>query len=437
MEFINQITYFAFALIFLGLSINSFHDLRTPFHLDSSQHYWAISAFLITISFFALSFYSIFGSIVLVLANWAQMSADISLGLLFRSLNTKIRKNLLWACLFIFFVLGAITFYLVSKELYVPRVVLICTVAVVLCLWQIYEQLIRYKEEKSIYIAFILLMTMAQIILWLYRIWGISQLDDDAGQYKNIFDEHSSEFIVRLLLVVSYTLVFIAISNYYYEKLWKFEKKLRRDREDHMFVALNSLALVRDNETGQHIIRTQRYVEILSKRLVLMGLYIDQLNPNKINALFKTAPLHDIGKVGIPDKILLKPDKLTADEWEIMKTHTSLGEAVLKAAKSSLSNDEELDCAIKIAGGHHERWDGTGYPRGLSGEAIPLEARIMALADMYDALVSQRVYKQKWSFGDAAQEIEAKKGTHFDPAVVEAFIAEKVAFEKIAKQYKD
>ena len=106
MEFINQITYFAFALIFLGLSINSFHDLRTPFHLDSSQHYWAISAFLITISFFALSFYSIFGSIVLVLANWAQMSADISLGLLFRSLNTKIRKNLLWACLFIFFVLA-------------------------------------------------------------------------------------------------------------------------------------------------------------------------------------------------------------------------------------------------------------------------------------------------------------------------------------------
>jgi response regulator RpfG family c-di-GMP phosphodiesterase len=129
---------------------------------------------------------------------------------------------------------------------------------------------------------------------------------------------------------------------------------------------------------------------------------------------------------------------LTSDEWTIMKTHASIGELVLEASAASLKvRDAVIDSAIHIAGGHHEKWDGSGYPRGLSGEDIPLEARIMALADMYDALLTRRPYKDGWSHEDAVQEILSKSGTHFDPLVVNAFIAEQSNFQEIAKKYRD
>jgi diguanylate cyclase (GGDEF)-like protein/PAS domain S-box-containing protein len=160
-----------------------------------------------------------------------------------------------------------------------------------------------------------------------------------------------------------------------------------------------------------------------------------------INSLYKAAPLHDIGKVGIPDHILYKEGSLNRDEWGIMKTHTTIGEYVLSSAKAQLDEEVEeedvIRTAIDIAASHHERWDGQGYPRGLAGQDIPLSARIMALADMYDALVSVRVYKPEWEHQDAVHEILKKKGTHFDPLVVDAFMAEKEAFQEIAKKYKD
>ena len=197
--------------------------------------------------------------------------------------------------------------------------------------------------------------------------------------------------------------------------------------------------MAKDNETGQHIQRTKRYVRILASKLIEMGVYSEQLTTTRVDLLFKAAPLHDIGKVGIPDYILTKSTKLELGEWEIMKTHALIGERVLSAAEVALDGHEEdvISIAIKIAGGHHEKWDGSGYPRGLVGNQIPLEARIMAVADIYDALVCERVYKKTWSHEQAVQEIVRHKNSYFDPWVVEAFLAEQLAFKNIAQTFND
>ncbi len=202
---------------------------------------------------------------------------------------------------------------------------------------------------------------------------------------------------------------------------------------------LNALEKARDNETGNHVLRTQEFVRLLALRLRAQDRYIEQLSDESIELMVKAAPLHDIGKIGIPDGILLKSDgPLTDEEWIIMKTHTLIGESVLGAL--DVERDLESDMvvkAIRIAGGHHEKWDGSGYPRGLQGEAIPLEARIMALADMYDALVSKRVYKKSWTHDEAVKEILLKRGGHFDPEVVDAFMSELDRFKAISEQYQD
>jgi response regulator RpfG family c-di-GMP phosphodiesterase len=202
---------------------------------------------------------------------------------------------------------------------------------------------------------------------------------------------------------------------------------------------LNALAKARDNETGNHVLRTQEFVRLLALRLQAQDRYIEQLSDESIELMVKAAPLHDIGKIGIPDGILLKSDgPLTDEEWIIMKTHTLIGESVLGAL--DVERDLESDMvakAIRIAGGHHEKWDGSGYPRGLQGAAIPLEARIMALADIYDALVSKRVYKKSWTHDEAVNEILSKKGSHFDPEVMDAFMSELDSFKAISEQYQD
>ena len=205
-----------------------------------------------------------------------------------------------------------------------------------------------------------------------------------------------------------------------------------------MLTTLNALALARDNETGNHIIRTQNYVRNLALRLRQMGHHTKELNDQCIDTLYKAAPLHDIGKVGIPDYILHKPGRLTSDEWEVMKSHALLGETILASTDIDHGGDQGVvKKGLQIAGGHHEKWDGTGYPRGLKGNEIPLSARIMALADVYDALVSERVYKSGWSHEDAVKEIVSKKGIHFDPLVVDALIAEQSSFQEIANKYRD
>ena len=208
--------------------------------------------------------------------------------------------------------------------------------------------------------------------------------------------------------------------------------------EIQLLSSLNALAKARDNETGNHIIRTPHYVKVLALGLRSEGYYVDCLSDASICLLFKAAPLHDIGKVGIPDSILLKNGPLTDKEWAIMKTHTLIGESVLDAV--DVGHDAESDVitkAIKIAGGHHEKWDGSGYPRGLAGENIPLEARIMSIADMYDALVTARVYKEAWPHERAVDEIMSSRGTRFDPVMADVFNIKQDIFREIAKKYQD
>lgn len=202
--------------------------------------------------------------------------------------------------------------------------------------------------------------------------------------------------------------------------------------------ALARLAEVRDPETGEHLLRTQNYVRFLAERLSAHPKYRDILTPYRLNLIVKSAPLHDIGKVGIPDAILLKPGKLTPEEWVVMKTHTTLGSDALAAVQDSNERPIDfLDTAREIARWHHEKWDGSGYPDGLAGEAIPLSARLMALADVFDATHSRRVYKAPMPLEEVLRIIEDGRGRHFDPDVVDAFFAEKDRFIETAERYAD
>ena len=203
--------------------------------------------------------------------------------------------------------------------------------------------------------------------------------------------------------------------------------------------AMASLAETRDNETGNHIRRTQTYVKALAVKLKDHPRFRQFCTPANIELLFKSAPLHDIGKVGIPDHILLKPGKLTPDEFEVMKSHATLGRDAIEHALSNLGDDDArfLQMAKDIAYGHHEKWDGSGYPQGIGGDDIPVPARLMALADVYDALISRRVYKDPKTHEDAMAIILAGRASHFDPDLVDAFCAIHEQFRQIAADFAD
>ena len=208
--------------------------------------------------------------------------------------------------------------------------------------------------------------------------------------------------------------------------------------QDVTIMAMASLAETRDSDTGNHIRRTQNYVKVLADKLSSHPRFAAVLSEHYISMLFKSAPLHDIGKVGIPDRILLKPGKLTADEFEIMKLHTTLGRDAIQHAEDSLSTRVEfLALAKEIAYSHQEKWDGSGYPEGLSGDGIPVSARLMAVADVYDALISRRVYKDPMPHEMAVDIIRAGRGTHFDPDMTDAFMEITEDFRAIAKRYVD
>jgi HD-GYP domain-containing protein (c-di-GMP phosphodiesterase class II) len=206
--------------------------------------------------------------------------------------------------------------------------------------------------------------------------------------------------------------------------------------QDVTILTLASVAETRDNETGAHIMRTQRYVKAVAEYLSKNGM-AQELTPEIIDLMYKSAPLHDVGKVGIPDSILLKPGKLTDDEFKIMKRHPAYGKKALATAGNALGKNSFLRIAEEIAFTHHEKWDGSGYPRMLKGEEIPISGRIMAVADVYDALISARVYKPAFSHEKAKGIIVEGSGIHFDPMIVEAFLALEDEFVSIAKEYSD
>ena len=227
-----------------------------------------------------------------------------------------------------------------------------------------------------------------------------------------------------------------ALTNAMLDSLEFAQNEVKTTR-DVAIVSLSALAESRDNETGAHILRTQEYVKVLAEHLSLSDTYSALLTPNYIELLYKSAPLHDVGKVGIPDNILLKPGKLTDDEFVIMKDHAQIGADALSTAEKQLGSSSFLDVAKEIALSHHEKWDGGGYPNQLAGEEIPLSGRLMALADVYDALISKRIYKPAFSHEQAKAIILKGEGSHFDPAVVKAFLKVEHKFVEIAANFQD
>lgn len=212
--------------------------------------------------------------------------------------------------------------------------------------------------------------------------------------------------------------------------------QLKRSKEA-TIEAMGIVAEGRDPETGGHIQRTKEYLRILAENLAKREKYQDILTKDYVELIYHSAPLHDIGKVAISDSILLKPGKLTNEEFEAMKLHTTIGENTIKEAQQRLEEVQMLDVAREIAGGHHEKWDGSGYPRGLQGEKIPLAARMMALADVYDALVSKRPYKDPVSHDNTVEIIIKGKASHFDPELVEVFSEVAEQFREVANRFAE
>ncbi|MCL1916479.1 MAG: response regulator [Desulfovibrionaceae bacterium] len=194
-----------------------------------------------------------------------------------------------------------------------------------------------------------------------------------------------------------------------------------RDLEDSLAYSFAELIECRDTDTGGHVQRTSGYVSVIGQGLLERKLFTDELQPGELDMIVRAAPLHDIGKIGISDRVLLKPSRLTPDEYAVMRDHSLIGANILEAMFQRSSTQRYLIYAKKIAESHHERYDGLGYPHGLRREAIPLCARIMSLADVYDALVADRVYRKAMSHEEACRIILEGKGKHFDPHIVEIF----------------
>jgi HD-GYP domain-containing protein (c-di-GMP phosphodiesterase class II) len=273
-----------------------------------------------------------------------------------------------------------------------------------------------------------LLLCLGAAGIWQGSLWTLR----DAGLFI-------SPVVPLVALGINVTL--ITLLKYWLEEREKKERaKELTLTQDFTIRCLASLTECRDSETGGHIIRTQAYVAAVCRQLANHSRYGQNLDAETIDHLYKSSPLHDIGKVGVPDHILLKPGKLTPDEFEEMKKHTTYGRDAIQRAEEKFGtgkSSEFLRLAKEIAYTHHEKWDGTGYPRRLKGEEIPLSGRIMALADVYDALICQRVYKPPFTHEEAVSLIVQLKGVLFDPEVIVAFMEVQEEFRKIAVELAD
>lgn len=252
-------------------------------------------------------------------------------------------------------------------------------------------------------------------------------------QSVGIFLSPGVPMLVTVVLFTLFTTARLAIEK---RQAYVWYRKLANAQQ----VTLESMAAVaetRDPETGAHIKRTQHYVKSIAERLRDTGNYSDTLTQEFIDLLFVSAPLHDIGKVGVPDNILLKPGKLTEAEFEVMKKHAEYGKNIIYSTAQKIEGDNFLIIAGEIASTHHEKWDGTGYPLGLAGHDIPLSGRIMAVADVYDALISRRCYKSPFPHEDAVKIMRDARGKIFDPLILDAFFSIEEKILEIASRYQD
>ncbi|TFH30242.1 MAG: HD domain-containing protein [Deltaproteobacteria bacterium] len=245
-------------------------------------------------------------------------------------------------------------------------------------------------------------------------------------------------FIPPLLPVFTLTVVFTVLASIRFlladRQVRERTRKLALT-QDAIIQSLAALTETRHHETGGHIQRTRHYIRVLAGRLQSRPEFRTVLDDATVDLLFRLAPLHDIGKVGVRDRILLKPDRLTPEEYEEMKRHTLYGAETIRLAKRMLGEDAFFQIAEDLVLNHHERWDGTGYPNGLMEEAIPLPGRLMAVADAYDAIISHRVYKPALSHEEAVRIMGERRGTYFDPGVVDAFLDVNEEFRKIAARF--
>ncbi len=431
----NQTFYLVCFIIFIGLMSPFFWGkwVQKEWRLI---YFWPLALSLFSISSLAFYLATWMGRPILAVANLTLVAGTLSICLLFSYWNDSLSKSkklfsMIW-------LLGtAISYlYLLEQGSTHQRIHLMNVNLGMLLLWQLVVLFFISKKDNAYQIKLLMMVVLLQFLMRMAR--SAALYSESNIEILNLYQEDAVGFLLRAASFLANAVVCILIANYYLEKLVRHHQKAVQSVEDGMLSSLNMLSMVRDNETGNHILRTKNYVKLIADRLHESGVFKDQLSEAVINRMAKAAPLHDIGKIGIPDTILKKDSPLSEEERNIMQTHAELGAKVLEAAKmDDVKNVKILDTAIEIAGSHHERWDGSGYPKGLKGLDIPLPARIMSLADMYDALVSERVYKDRWSHEDAKAEIVRLKGIFFDPVVVEAFLHEQDQFIRIANMYRD
>jgi len=435
MQLANQTFYFAAFFVLIGLMarfLANKDDDRAQFRVI----YWPAGLSFLSASMLGFACAPWGGKLILALANIFLIAAMANISLLFSFWNGTLNYFNKFAAGTLFIIACVAYLYLQQFGSTQDRIHLMNGVLSIFCIWQIVVLVRLLKKDDAYQIKLLIAVVFFQLATRMVR--SLLSFNESSMPIATLYHESGLAFGLRIAAILSVVTICILITNYYMEKLWHEYRLSSHAIEDGMLNSLNALSMVRDNETGNHILRTKNYVRALAERLKASGIYQGELSEKSIDDMVKAAPLHDIGKVGIPDTILQKPGSLSADEWQIMKTHAELGHDVLTAAKlQDAKHTHVLDAAIKIAGCHHENWDGSGYPHGLKGLEIPLAARLMSLADTYDALVSKRVYKKEWSHDEACEEITRLKGKRFDPLIVEAFIQEKDHFLRISEMYSD
>ncbi|MBP5328486.1 MAG: HD domain-containing protein [Spirochaetaceae bacterium] len=255
-----------------------------------------------------------------------------------------------------------------------------------------------------------------KVAFWVYLIMPLIAII-----IQNMF--YGIQYII-FSMVAGSVFMYVIIIREQADRYKKQNKSILR-LQNGIILVMAELVESRDKRTGSHLRKTAEYVRIIIEQMKKHGVYTDQLTDTFVEDVIHSAPLHDIGKIHVPDAILNKPGKLTDEEYEEIKKHTTAGRDIINSAIEMMSEENSgyLKEARTLAYCHHEKWDGTGYPQGLSGEQIPLSARIMAIADMFDALMSERSYKQVYSFEEAMETIKKESGTHFDPHIAEVFVS--------------
>ncbi len=271
--------------------------------------------------------------------------------------------------------------------------------------------------------------------------WGLESFlsvfsSEEVSFYRNIFGPNVSGMWMRLIVLCLF-LIFGSHVQFTINKRKKAEEELLeshrklQNARTATILGLAKLAEYRDEGTGTHLERIREYARMIAEKMADCSGDSDPITPEFIDDLYHSSILHDIGKVGIPDAVLLKPGKLTDEEFEVIKRHAVLGGDAIQAIESNIEGRSFLHLGKEIAYNHHEKWDGSGYPRGLRGEGIPLSARIVALADVYDALTTKRFYKEAFSHEKSKQIILGLKGSHFDPEVVDVFLLLEEEFNRV------